>query len=77
MIHHQAAYLSWLNIGELAKNEVVLDAVCKEALYLYPLDVENVSAFSVLRKAKSAIEIQIMNLSKSQLTAFKRLLNAV
>ena len=116
MIHHQAAYPSWLNIGELAiagslievgfiyaglskdfyidrqlylatyhgwdfyssKNEVVLDAVCKEALYLYPLDVENVSAFSVLKRAKSAIEIQIMKQpSKSQLTTFKSLFKPV
>ena len=116
MIHCQAIYPSWFNIGDLAiasalieigfcyggwakdfyidrslhllsianwsfyssKGEIVLDAVCHEALYFYSLDVEDKSAAEVLKRAKLAIAKTIIRQSSfSKFELLKRAFKAV
>lgn len=38
-----------------SKNEIVLDAICDNVLYFYPLDVEDARAEDILKLAKNAI----------------------
>lgn len=38
-----------------SKNEIVLDAICDNILYFYPLDIENVKAKDILNLAKNTI----------------------
>jgi len=51
---HLGNYQGWNFYG--SKNEIVLDAVCKEALFLYALDLEDISVAFGLEQALSAIK---------------------
>ena len=49
-----------------SEKEIVLDAVCSEALYLYALDVEDVSTAAVMRKARVRVNRTIVKMPQPQ-----------
>lgn len=57
-----------------SKGEIVLDAICFEALYLYALDIEDESAATVMRKVRAAVNRIIAKMPQPQeLQQYERL----